>query len=254
MLCDLKPGGRYVAADLLPGGRRARGRQAPAGARPPERGRHDRHRPHHRRACRARPRRPRASASCSRSTSRSRPPAASRSCAATSPPTAAWSSSPATSACTTRAPPASSRRRRRRWRPSPRARSRRATSSSSATRVPPAAPACARCSRSPRRSWGRGSATTSRCITDGRFSGATHGFMVAPRRPRGGPRRPDRARCRRATRSPSTSPRAGSTSTLTDDEIATRLEAYEPPVRTLNGVFGKYAKLVSSASEGAVTR
>ena len=43
-----------------------------------------------------------------------------------------------------------------------RARSSPATSSSSATRAPPAVPACARCSRSPARSWGRGSATTSR--------------------------------------------------------------------------------------------
>ena len=42
---------------------------------------------------------------------------------------------------------------------------------------------------------------------------------------------------------------------LSDEEIASRLEAYEPPPSTtVNGVFGKYAKLVSSASEGAVTR
>jgi dihydroxy-acid dehydratase len=41
---------------------------------------------------------------------------------------------------------------------------------------------------------------------------------------------------------------------LPDDEIARRLAAYERPVSTVNGVFGKYAKLVSSASQGAVTR
>ena len=42
-----------------------------------------------------------------------------------------------------------------------------ATSSSSATRARPAAPACARCSPSPARSWGRGSATTSRSSPTG---------------------------------------------------------------------------------------
>ena len=41
---------------------------------------------------------------------------------------------------------------------------------------------------------------------------------------------------------------------LSDDEIASRLRDYTPPESTVNGVFGKYAKLVSSASEGAVTR
>ena len=40
------------------------------------------------------------------------------------------------------------------------------------------------------RSSARGSATRSRCVTDGRFSGATHGLMaghVAPEAARGGP-------------------------------------------------------------------
>jgi dihydroxy-acid dehydratase len=42
---------------------------------------------------------------------------------------------------------------------------------------------------------------------------------------------------------------------LPDDEIASRAAAYENPREsTVNGVFGKYAKLVSSASVGAVTR
>ena len=42
---------------------------------------------------------------------------------------------------------------------------------------------------------------------------------------------------------------------LSDDEIAARLRGYERPRRPYkNGVLGKYAKLVSSASEGAVTR
>jgi len=42
---------------------------------------------------------------------------------------------------------------------------------------------------------------------------------------------------------------------LSDDEIAKRLAAWQPPApRYETGVFAKYAKLVSSASEGAVTR
>ena len=91
-------------------------------------------------------------------------------------------------------------------------------------------------------------------ITDGRFSGATHGFMVghvAPEAAHGGP---------------ITAVQDGDTVTidvesrrldvdLSDDEIARRAEVYEnPPPTSQNGVFGKYAKLVSSASEGAVTR
>jgi dihydroxy-acid dehydratase len=90
-------------------------------------------------------------------------------------------------------------------------------------------------------------------ITDGRFSGATHGFMVAhvaPEAVHGGP---------------IGAVQTGDTVTidvesrrldvdLPDDEIARRLAAYERPVSTVNGVFGKYAKLVSSASQGAVTR
>ena len=41
---------------------------------------------------------------------------------------------------------------------------------------------------------------------------------------------------------------------LPDDEIARRVEAYEPPEpRYKRGVMAKYAAAVSSASEGAVT-
>ncbi|HEY1507808.1 MAG TPA: dihydroxy-acid dehydratase [Solirubrobacteraceae bacterium] len=90
-------------------------------------------------------------------------------------------------------------------------------------------------------------------ITDGRFSGATHGLMVghiAPESVRGGPigivrdgeqitldvdaRRLDVA--------------------LPDEEIAARLRDYAPPQRPPAGVaLAKYARLVSSAAEGAVT-
>jgi hypothetical protein len=42
---------------------------------------------------------------------------------------------------------------------------------------------------------------------------------------------------------------------LSDGEIAQRLRDYEPPEKTPAGVaLSKYAKLVSSASEGALTR
>jgi len=92
-------------------------------------------------------------------------------------------------------------------------------------------------------------------MTDGRFSGATHGFMVghvAPEAARGGP---------------IAAVREGDTVTidvkarrldvdLTDEEIAERVAAYEPPDNgeSGTGVLAKYAKLVSSAAEGAVTR
>jgi len=91
-------------------------------------------------------------------------------------------------------------------------------------------------------------------LTDGRFSGATHGLMaghVAPEAARRGPiaavadgdivvfdiekRRLDVE--------------------LPDAEIQKRLAKWhEPEPRYKSGVFAKYAALVSSASEGAITR
>jgi dihydroxy-acid dehydratase len=42
---------------------------------------------------------------------------------------------------------------------------------------------------------------------------------------------------------------------LSDDELAARLADWTPPPsRYSDGVFAKYAALVSSASEGAITR
>ncbi len=90
-------------------------------------------------------------------------------------------------------------------------------------------------------------------LTDGRFSGATHGLMaghVAPESIRGGPiglvhdgdeitldvdaRRLDVA--------------------LSQEELESRRRAYTPPAREFPGVaLHKYARLVSSAAEGAVT-
>ncbi len=103
---------------------------------------------------------------------------------------------------------------------------------------------------------GEGLGETVALITDGRFSGATHGFMaahVAPEAVKGGPigalqngdeltidvnsRRIDVA--------------------LEHDEIAKRVRAYEQTERPNGHVevaIEKYAKLVGSASEGAVAR
>ena len=91
-------------------------------------------------------------------------------------------------------------------------------------------------------------------LTDGRFSGATRGFMaghVAPEAHAGGP---------------IAAVQDGDTITidvesrrmdveLPADEIERRVAAYTPPPPAYAiGVLAKYAKLVSSASEGAVTR
>ncbi|MGO9975369.1 MAG: dihydroxy-acid dehydratase [Solirubrobacteraceae bacterium] len=90
-------------------------------------------------------------------------------------------------------------------------------------------------------------------ITDGRFSGATHGFMaahIAPEAVRGGPiaalRDGDQitidVRARRIDVA------------LGDGEIAARVAAYAPPAKPGPGpALSKYARLVGSASEGAVT-
>jgi dihydroxy-acid dehydratase len=107
---------------------------------------------------------------------------------------------------------------------------------------------------------GEGLGDTVTLITDGRFSGATHGFMVAhvaPEAVQGGPiaalsdgdqitidvdaRRLDVA--------------------LSDEQIAAGVAAYRPMQRSYISAAGrrmdvaieKYAKLVGSAAEGATT-
>ena len=90
-------------------------------------------------------------------------------------------------------------------------------------------------------------------LTDGRFSGATHGFMaghVAPEAPRGGPiaavRDGDTIRFDVEGRRLDVE--------LSDDEIAERLRGYAAPaIEHQNGVLGKYSRQVGSASQGAVT-
>ncbi|HEY5803292.1 MAG TPA: dihydroxy-acid dehydratase [Lysobacter sp.] len=85
-------------------------------------------------------------------------------------------------------------------------------------------------------------------ITDGRFSGATHGFMVghiSPEAAHGGPiaklREGDRVRIDVGTRRIDV-----------DADLSTRTAARISP-RVTTGVLAKYAQLVSSASRGAVT-
>jgi dihydroxy-acid dehydratase len=90
-------------------------------------------------------------------------------------------------------------------------------------------------------------------LTDGRFSGATHGFMaghVAPEAVHGGPiaavRDGDEVTIDVDARRLDVR--------LSDEEIADRVAGYTPPPNPdATGVLAKYAALVSSASEGAVT-
>ncbi len=103
---------------------------------------------------------------------------------------------------------------------------------------------------------GEGLGETVALITDGRFSGATHGFMaahIAPEAVRGGPigalRDGDEITIDVDSRSIDVA--------LTDKEIAARTSAYVPPSRAgerLEVAIEKYAKLVGSAAEGAVSR
>ena len=91
-------------------------------------------------------------------------------------------------------------------------------------------------------------------LTDGRFSGATHGVMaghVAPEAAQGGPiaalRDGDVIVFDIAKRELRVE--------LSDEELRARLARWKPPApRYATGVFAKYARLVSSASMGAVTQ
>ncbi len=90
-------------------------------------------------------------------------------------------------------------------------------------------------------------------ITDGRFSGGSHGFVVGHITPEafvGGPigllKDGDKITIDAVTNELSVD--------LSDEELAQRKAAWvQPEPRYRRGVLAKYAKLVSSASEGAVT-
>lgn len=90
-------------------------------------------------------------------------------------------------------------------------------------------------------------------LTDGRFSGATYGFMaghVAPEASKGGPI----AALQNGDIIHLDIPNRKLDVELSDQEIQTRLTKWTAPApRYTTGVMAKYAKLVSSASQGAVT-
>jgi dihydroxy-acid dehydratase len=90
-------------------------------------------------------------------------------------------------------------------------------------------------------------------LTDGRFSGATHGLMaghVAPEALHGGPI----AAVRDGDIIEFDVPARELRVELSDDEIRQRVNAYEaPPSPYRTGVLAKYARQVRSASEGAIT-
>jgi dihydroxy-acid dehydratase len=90
-------------------------------------------------------------------------------------------------------------------------------------------------------------------VTDGRFSGATRGLMAGHVSPEA------------AAKGPLAAVRDGDVITLdlasrelrvdvTDAQLAARLATWQPPPpRHTSGVMAKYARLVSSAADGAVT-
>jgi dihydroxy-acid dehydratase len=91
-------------------------------------------------------------------------------------------------------------------------------------------------------------------LTDGRFSGATHGFMaghVAPEAAHGGPI----AAIREGDTIVLDVPTRRIDVELSDAELTSRLAAWvQPAPRYAAGVMAKYAKLVSSAAQGAITQ
>jgi dihydroxy-acid dehydratase len=91
-------------------------------------------------------------------------------------------------------------------------------------------------------------------LTDGRFSGATRGLMaghVAPEAPHGGPI----AAVRDGDTVELDIPNRRLELDVPQDEIDRRLAAWEPPPpKYEKGVMAKYARSVSSASLGAITR
>lgn len=91
-------------------------------------------------------------------------------------------------------------------------------------------------------------------LTDGRFSGATHGLMighVAPEAAEGG----NIALIEEGDIIEIDVDKATLTLEVSEEELERRRRNWQPPApRFKHGVFAKYASQVSSASEGAVTR
>jgi dihydroxy-acid dehydratase len=101
---------------------------------------------------------------------------------------------------------------------------------------------------------GAGLGETVALLTDGRFSGGTRGFCighVAPEAAVGGPI----AAVREGDTIVIDIPNRSLSMELTEDEVRERLHDWQPPAaHYTSGVFAKYAALVTSAAEGAVTR
>jgi dihydroxy-acid dehydratase len=101
---------------------------------------------------------------------------------------------------------------------------------------------------------GQGLGDSVALVTDSRFSGASHGPMVghvAPEAAVGGPI----GLLREGDIITLDIPNRRLDVNITEEEMTSRRSAWQPmPPKYTTGVFAKYAKLVSSASEGAVTR
>ena len=125
-----------------------------------------------------------------------------------------------------------------------------ATSSSSATKAPRAAPACARCSRRPPPSWAQ-ARRYRRLITDGRFSGATRGAAighVCPEAAAGGVI----GIVREGDIIDINIEKGEINLRLPDKEIEARLAAFVPKEKPAEGYLKRYRALVTPASDGAV--
>ena len=100
---------------------------------------------------------------------------------------------------------------------------------------------------------GQGYGETVGLITDGRFSGGTHGMVVghiAPEAQNGGPI----AIVQDGDTITIDAESNSLTVNLSNEEIARRLEQWQAPApKYTSGVLAKYVKLVASASEGAIT-
>jgi dihydroxy-acid dehydratase len=101
---------------------------------------------------------------------------------------------------------------------------------------------------------GAGLSDTVALLTDGRFSGATHGFMiahVAPEAFNGGPI----AAVHEGDTIVVDANRGVLDIEISAEELSRRMAGWKPtPPHYQSGVFAKYCKLVQSASEGAITR
>jgi dihydroxy-acid dehydratase len=101
---------------------------------------------------------------------------------------------------------------------------------------------------------GEGLGNSVALLTDGRFSGATKGLMaghVAPEAAMGGPI----AAVREGDMITFDITKRRLDVDVSDDELKKRLKSWKAPEsRYKTGVFAKYAGMVSSASEGAITR